>query len=205
MAHDFYLQKVSNEGEERSLEEVFSPPLSDLHKYKVPLPLFEVPCQPTDITPELEEEIHKEIARMEKAIVTGIDDNRKQLDPLRKQFFQDYVTEFNLEDYPKHIPQSLIDLECNIFGHICPVVFVGESITETSEQRRQGRYISFRTKMRVVRRDNYTCQECRKHLKDDEVEFDHIIPVSRGGSSEEHNIRLTCYDCNRDKLARVDL
>jgi hypothetical protein len=88
VAHDFYLQKVSNEGEERSLEEVFLPPLSDLHKYKVPLPLFEVPCQPTDITPELEEEIHKEIVRREKSIATGIDDNRKQLDPLRKQFFK---------------------------------------------------------------------------------------------------------------------
>jgi 5-methylcytosine-specific restriction endonuclease McrA len=53
--------------------------------------------------------------------------------------------------------------------------------------------------MRVVRRDNHTCQHCGKQLKDDEVEFDHIIPIVKGGSSEEHNIRLTCFDCNRDK------
>jgi 5-methylcytosine-specific restriction endonuclease McrA len=59
--------------------------------------------------------------------------------------------------------------------------------------------------MRVVRRDNYTCQNCGKHLLDTEVEFDHVIPVSKGGSSEEHNIRLTCFDCNRSKSDHVDL
>jgi 5-methylcytosine-specific restriction endonuclease McrA len=90
-------------------------------------------------------------------------------------------------------------------GHICPVVFVGESITETTETRRRGRYIPFQTKMRVVRRDNYTCQRCGKHLQDNEVEFDHIIPHAKGGSCEEHNIRLTCYDCNRNKSDGFEL
>ncbi|RLG30570.1 hypothetical protein DRO03_03970 [Methanosarcinales archaeon] len=59
--------------------------------------------------------------------------------------------------------------------------------------------------MRVVRRDNYTCQICGRHLLDDEVEFDHIIPFSKGGSSEEHNIRLTCFKCNRKKSDQVKL
>jgi len=44
-----------------------------------------------------------------------------------------------------------------------------------------------------------------KHLLDNEVEFDHIIPVSKGGSSEESNIRLTCFDCNRDKNDLVEI
>jgi hypothetical protein len=205
VAHELNLQVLMTSDEERDIEEILSPPISDLHKYKVPMPLFEEAVPPIDITPELEIEIAKEIKRMEKAIRSGIDDNRKELDPAHKRFFENNLDEFNPADYPEVIPQLFKDLECNIFGHICPVVFVGESITETSERRRQGRYISFHTKMRVVRRDNYTCQECGKHLKDDEVEFDHIIPVSKGGSSEEHNIRLTCYNCNRDKLARVDL
>ncbi|KYZ76897.1 hypothetical protein AXX12_18510 [Anaerosporomusa subterranea] len=71
--------------------------------------------------------------------------------------------------------------------------------------RRIGRYIPFNIKIRVARRDNYTCQICGKHLRDDELEFDHIIPVSRGGSTEEHNIRLACFDCNRSKSANVDI
>ena len=72
-------------------------------------------------------------------------------------------------------------------------------MTETSTIRRRGRYIPFPVKMRVVRRDNHTCQHCGKHAADTEVEFDHKIPISKGGSSEEHNVRLTCFDCNRDK------
>ena len=90
-------------------------------------------------------------------------------------------------------------MNCTVFGHVCPVVFAAEWFSETDEERRTGRYIPFKTKIRVVRRDNYTCQHCSKHLLDNEVEFDHIIPVAKGGSSEEHNIRLTCHDCNADK------
>jgi 5-methylcytosine-specific restriction endonuclease McrA len=85
------------------------------------------------------------------------------------------------------------------------VFFAAEALTETEEKWRRGRHISFKTKVRVVRRDNHTFQHCGVHLRDDEVEFDHIIPISKGGSSEEHNIRLTCFDCNRDKSDKVAL
>jgi 5-methylcytosine-specific restriction endonuclease McrA len=40
---------------------------------------------------------------------------------------------------------------------------------------------------------------CGQVLKDNEIEFDHIIPVAKGGSSEEHNVRVACFDCNRSK------
>jgi hypothetical protein len=115
------------------------------------------------------------------------------------------VKDFNANDYPEVMPPVIDEMQCTIFGHICPVVFSAEGFTETAEQRRTGRYIPFRLKIRVVRRDNYTCQHCDKHLQDDEVEFDHIIPISKGGSSDEHNIRLTCHDCNADKSDRVDI
>lgn len=110
-----------------------------------------------------------------------------------------------LPDIPReYIPKEIIETECSVFGHICPVLFVAEGFTETKQVRRRGRYISFKTKIRVVRRDNHTCQGCGKHLLDDEVEFDHIIPQSNGGSSEEHNIRLTCFKCNRDKSDKYE-
>jgi hypothetical protein len=131
-------------------------------------------------------------------------DGRK-LDAGRKKLFTKQVKTFNAKDYPEEIPEAIQDMACNIFGHICPVVFSAEGFTETSSERRRGRYIPFATKIRVVRRDNHTCQHCGKHLRDDEVEFDHVIPIARGGSSEEHNIRLTCFDCNREKTDRVEL
>lgn len=113
-----------------------------------------------------------------------------------------------MEDFPL-LPQTIHpeihELSFTVFGHLCPVYFVAEPLTETEEERRTGRYIPFETKIRIVRRDNYTCQICDKHLNDSEVEFDHIIPLSKGGSSEEHNIRLTCYNCNRDKSNKVQI
>lgn len=185
--------------ENRDISEYLQPPMSDFEKYKVPFPLKQDIETEVELPTELLKSINAEIECMEAILRTGIDDRRKPLDPARREYFECEVREFNQDDYPETIPQVVSDLECSIFGHICPVVFVGESITETTETRRRGRYIPFQTKMRVVRRDNYTCQRCGKHLQDDEVEFDHIIPHAKGGSCEEYNIRLTCYDCNRDK------
>ena len=140
---------------------------------------------------------------LKNCLDTGVLGNGSALTKKRREFFKMMISDFRANEHPESIPAEISAMECTIFGHICPVVFVGEAFTETSEERRSGRYISFKIKMRVVRRDNYTCQHCKKHLRDDEVEFDHIIPFSKGGSSEEHNIRLTCFKCNRDKSADV--
>jgi hypothetical protein len=137
--------------------------------------------------------------KFELAIATGTIDNRSPLEPARAAWFRQRVDCFDPSNYPETVPEAFYDAECNVYGHVCPVFFSAEASTETSSERRRGRYITFATKMRVVRRDNHTCQHCGKHLKDDEVEFDHIIPIAKGGSSEEHNIRLTCFGCNRDK------
>jgi hypothetical protein len=125
------------------------------------------------------------------------------LEEWRWESFQKQVDAFDLNHYPEQVPPEISDMQCTVFGHICPVVFTAERYTETSEARRTGRYLPFQMKMRIVRRDNYTCQHCAKHLLDDEVEFDHVIPISKGGSSDEHNIRLTCHDCNADKSDKV--
>ena len=187
------------QAENKDFYEYLQPPLSDFETYNVPYPLRQEVEIDKNLTPELTKAINIEIKRMEIVLETGVDDQREALDPIRRKTFEREVAEFKPDDYPEAIPQIVSELECNIFGHICPVVFVGESITETTETRRRSRYIPFRTKMRVVRRDNYTCQRCGKHLRDDEVEFDHIIPHAKGGSCEENNIRLTSFDCNRDK------
>jgi hypothetical protein len=52
----------------------------------------------------------------------------------------------------------------------------------------------------VWRRDGGQCVDCgsREHL-----EYDHIIPVSRGGSNTTRNIELRCKSCNRKKGAKI--
>jgi hypothetical protein len=119
----------------------------------------------------------------------------------KQRMFAKEVAEFDPNDYPvAHDPRD-VEKSCSVFGHMCPVFFVGEPFTETSELRRVGRAIPRTVMLRVVRRDNSQCQICGTVLKDDEIEFDHIIPVSKGGSSEEHNVRVACHPCNRHKAA----
>src|SRR5215469_3780426 len=46
----------------------------------------------------------------------------------------------------------------------------------------------------VWRRDDGKCTSCGSREK---LEFDHIVPVSRGGSDTPRNIQLLCEPCNR--------
>ena len=52
----------------------------------------------------------------------------------------------------------------------------------------------------VWRRDQGRCVDCGSRER---LEFDHIIPVSAGGSNTARNITLRCEPCNRTKAARV--
>jgi HNH endonuclease len=60
--------------------------------------------------------------------------------------------------------------------------------------------ISERVRHEVWRRDRGTCVECGGRGR---LEFDHIIPVSRGGANTVRNIELRCEPCNRRKGARI--
>jgi hypothetical protein len=143
--------------------------------------------------------VEREIQKMERALTDGFEDGRRPLTPEQRRRLEAELASHDDSANPEPIPDDVSSASCNVFGHVCPVFFVAEYATETAEFRKRGRHISFTTQVRVVRRDNYTCQHCGKHLRDFEVEFDHIIPISRGGSSEEHNLRLTCFLCNREK------
>jgi tetratricopeptide (TPR) repeat protein len=52
----------------------------------------------------------------------------------------------------------------------------------------------------VWRRDEGRCVQCGSQ---ESLEFDHIIPVSRGGSNTERNLQLLCEPCNREKSAKI--
>lgn len=157
------------------------------------------------LTPRVKTAIRARVKQIREWLKKGVLDQTKPLEPWRRRMFKKRVAEFKEVNYPDTQPCRICETACNVYGHVCPVFFAANSVTETADARRRGRYISFETKIRVVRRDNHTCQHCGKHLLDTEVEFDHIIPVSKGGSSEEHNVRLTCFSCNRTKSNKVRL
>ena len=57
-----------------------------------------------------------------------------------------------------------------------------------------------RVRHEVWRRDRATCVDCGSRER---LEFDHIIPVSKGGSNTARNIELRCETCNHRKGARI--
>jgi len=52
----------------------------------------------------------------------------------------------------------------------------------------------------VWRRDGGRCVKCGSK---ENLEFDHIIPLSKGGSNTERNIQLLCEKCNREKSDKI--
>jgi hypothetical protein len=52
----------------------------------------------------------------------------------------------------------------------------------------------------VWRRDAGQCVDCGTRER---LEFDHIVPVSRGGANTARNIELRCEPCNRKKGATI--
>ena len=58
------------------------------------------------------------------------------------------------------------------------------------------------TRFEVFKRDSFVCQYCGSKPPAVVLEVDHIIPVSGGGTDEDHNLITSCFDCNRGKGAR---
>ena len=53
----------------------------------------------------------------------------------------------------------------------------------------------------VWRRDGGKCVRCGSQ---ENLEYDHIIPISKGGSNTARNIELLCESCNRSKGASIE-
>jgi len=72
------------------------------------------------------------------------------------------------------------------------------TIDDEGGYRRQA--IPERVRHEVWRRDQGRCVDCGSRER---LEYDHIVPVSRGGSNTARNIELRCEPCNRRKAAKV--
>lgn len=70
--------------------------------------------------------------------------------------------------------------------------------TKTTNRKREP--ISKHVKNEVWQRDKGMCVSCGSKEK---LEFDHIIPHSKGGSSTYRNLQLLCEKCNRTKHANI--
>jgi len=65
--------------------------------------------------------------------------------------------------------------------------------------KRQVRFNRFN----VYARDRNTCQYCGRHYPRTDLNLDHVIPRSQGGTSVWENIVCSCHACNRHKGGRT--
>ena len=63
----------------------------------------------------------------------------------------------------------------------------------------QRKLMNSELKHRIIVRDGMVCQECGKRCLQNEIEIDHIKPVSKGGKTVESNLQVLCRSCNRSK------
>lgn len=54
-------------------------------------------------------------------------------------------------------------------------------------------------KFQIAYRDDFICQFCGGKPDNDNIEIEHMIPVSKGGSDNEENLVAACKKCNRNK------
>jgi hypothetical protein len=89
------------------------------------------------------------------------------------------------------------------------VTMAGEAAEKEKRKRQpnhnvstqQRNHIPTSVKREVWRRDQGRCVECGSKEK---LEFDHIIPVSKGGSNTARNVQLLCEKCNRSKGNKIE-
>lgn len=84
------------------------------------------------------------------------------------------------------------------------LTFTGFETKQLEEPKVKGekrsRRISQDVKDKVWNRDGGKCVECSSN---ENLEFDHIIPHSKGGANTYRNIQLLCEPCNRNKSAKI--
>jgi 5-methylcytosine-specific restriction endonuclease McrA len=55
----------------------------------------------------------------------------------------------------------------------------------------------------IYARDRHTCQYCGNRCSTEDLTFDHVIPVVKGGSKAWDNIVTCCFECNHKKGGRT--
>jgi len=58
-------------------------------------------------------------------------------------------------------------------------------------------------RFKILKKYNFTCQYCGRRAPEVKLEVDHIIPISKGGSNDEDNLTVACFECNRGKRDEI--
>jgi len=105
------------------------------------------------------------------------------------------------------LPNSPVKLERLIgasepleLGALADFLEFGGVEKPTWQDRLANRRVPDSLRAAVLVRDGGRCRRCRRAVN---LEMDHIVPVSKGGKTEESNLQVLCRRCNRAKWKRL--
>ncbi|MGY8826915.1 MAG: HNH endonuclease, partial [Candidatus Latescibacterota bacterium] len=75
-----------------------------------------------------------------------------------------------------------------------------KQVQDVQEAKYRREPIKEEVRIAVWRRDEGQCVMCASKER---LEYDHIIPFSKGGSNTVRNIQLLCERCNREKSDKI--
>ena len=79
-------------------------------------------------------------------------------------------------------------------------------LTYTAFKKEQRALMTKKLRDFIKQRDNFTCCECGNSIYKEPnllLEVDHILPIAKGGLTEEENLQTLCWKCNRSKGAKI--
>jgi hypothetical protein len=112
------------------------------------------------------------------------------------------------EQYQTFDFQSWSDLSTSgrdeTIGLVNRVIRVPRVILLVGYDRVPKRQVRF-SRYNIYARDRCICQYCCRRLPRQELNLDHVIPRSQGGTSVWENVVCSCHECNRRKGGRTPL
>ena len=79
-------------------------------------------------------------------------------------------------------------------------------LTIKAFSKEQRALMTSKLRQTIKERDNYTCKKCGNSIYNEPnllLEIDHIVPVSKGGKTQENNLQVLCWKCNREKSNKI--
>ncbi len=125
------------------------------------------------------------------------------IEPLEAQDLVDHVEHIGPVDVLQNSSQALaveVKKRLEVIGAHVRIVEDATPSLQGEARKSQREPISESVRHEVWRRDGGQCVDCGSRER---LEYDHIIPVSRGGSNTVRNLELRCEVCNRSKGARI--
>ena len=120
-------------------------------------------------------------------------------------FVQASATESQLRHWVEPIPAPSHDPEPVVINVVAALTAAVSAMVRWPVERTGDReLISWPVRLGVGRRDNFTCRRCHIGFEVADMELDHIIPWSAGGTDRSHNLRVLCKRHNQERSNFVD-